>query len=394
MKYKAYIFDIYGTLFYNKDNNNLERKDKIINGFVKLNKNLNKLLKLNNNKKYLNGINNKYDKKNKNNKNYKNIKSYNNKNLINVEPEDNYRELINLIKLTHKRIKEKNPEIIQPEINIIKFWQEFFTKLYNIDIDEKQALTIAMFFENIVNKVYLPKIGIKILKFIRNGDKDKIPFLGIVSNAQIYTEKLLLKFLKIDDLSQYFHPDLTFFSYKLGVAKPDPAIYSLLLKNLKKLGIDPSETIFIGNDIKNDIEVPARYGFKTCFINPIKNKLLQDTMEAFQSNKKIKNIINNSFINSDNNKIDNNINNININDNSDNSSNNIYNNDNNTKTNISKNNYSNNNNNDNNYNNTKTNINKNNYSNNNNNNNNGIKFPDYEVKNLKELYKLLQNGII
>lgn len=63
----------------------------------------------------------------------------------------------------------------------------------------------------------------------------------------------------IDD---YF--DELFLSYEMGVAKPNPEIFKILIE---KHGIVPSETLFLDDGIKN-IEAAAELGFKTYFVQP------------------------------------------------------------------------------------------------------------------------------
>ena len=122
---------------------------------------------------------------------------------------------------------------------------------------------MRFFFEDQINKVTLPDESIKVLTFL----KSKNIYQGIVSNAQFYTEIFLKRALKVDELDFYFNPELVFFSYKLGVAKPDPKIYKNLIASLSKFNIKPENTLFIGNDFENDILNPHNYGFKTAFIN-------------------------------------------------------------------------------------------------------------------------------
>lgn len=268
MKYKGYIFDIYGTLFFQRRKNKLNKKDKILKG-AKVIKNLLK-------KRYLKKlllINKSY--------NYSKIK--NKIELINKE--EFYTNFINLVKKIHEEIKRKTPDIIQPELEIREFWIRFFKDYYELTIDLSIAEEIAYIFENKVNNVYLPYYGKKVLNILKKfKDENKI-VIGIVSNAQFYTIKTLEYFLKTDNIFNYFNKDISLFSYKLGRAKPDPYVYEILIKNLNNLGIKVNESIFIGNDIVNDIKIPSRYGFNTCFLNPDSKDFLQDTMESYESNK-------------------------------------------------------------------------------------------------------------
>ncbi|MGV8827546.1 MAG: HAD family hydrolase [Breznakibacter sp.] len=63
-------------------------------------------------------------------------------------------------------------------------------------------------------------------------------------------------------IGDYF--DELFLSYEMGVAKPNPEIFKILIE---KHGIVPSETLFLDDGIKN-IEAAAELGFKTYFVEP------------------------------------------------------------------------------------------------------------------------------
>ncbi|MBW1867325.1 MAG: HAD family hydrolase, partial [Deltaproteobacteria bacterium] len=60
-----------------------------------------------------------------------------------------------------------------------------------------------------------------------------------------------------------FEKDLTFFSCNLGCAKPSRIIFNLAVKSLKRKKIAPGTTLYVGNDMLNDIYPAARAGMKT-----------------------------------------------------------------------------------------------------------------------------------
>ncbi len=63
-------------------------------------------------------------------------------------------------------------------------------------------------------------------------------------------------------IHDYF--DKLFLSYELGVAKPDPEIFRILIE---KHGVVPEETLFFDDGIRN-IEAAQKLGFKTYFVKP------------------------------------------------------------------------------------------------------------------------------
>lgn len=87
--------------------------------------------------------------------------------------------------------------------------------------------------------------------------------LGIISNAQFYTPLLFCALLgqTIDEIG--FEPDLSVWSYKELIGKPSTELFEIAKTSLAKRGISPSETLFIGNDMRNDIWPAHHVGFKT-----------------------------------------------------------------------------------------------------------------------------------
>lgn len=81
--------------------------------------------------------------------------------------------------------------------------------------------------------------------------------LGLLSNAQCNTMPSLGK------CAALFQPDLTILSYQHGMAKPSPELFELLATRLAGRGIQPAETLYIGNDPLHDIEPAAARGFRT-----------------------------------------------------------------------------------------------------------------------------------
>jgi putative hydrolase of the HAD superfamily len=87
--------------------------------------------------------------------------------------------------------------------------------------------------------------------------------LGIISNAQFYTPFLFEWFLDADTTALGFDPRLTVYSFQHGVAKPSLLLFQLAARRLKRFGIAPHETAFIGNDVFNDIAPSLETGFQT-----------------------------------------------------------------------------------------------------------------------------------
>ena len=80
--------------------------------------------------------------------------------------------------------------------------------------------------------------------------------LGIVSNAA-YLPRLMRQQVSALGLAPYF--DALSFSSEVGVRKPHPEIYA---DALKKLGADPSRTLFVGDRVLEDVQGPKALGMR------------------------------------------------------------------------------------------------------------------------------------
>ena len=87
--------------------------------------------------------------------------------------------------------------------------------------------------------------------------------LGIVSNAQFYTPLLFSAFLGKSHAACGFPEDLCVWSYKEREGKPSQALYQKLKDNLLKASVGAGETLYVGNDLRNDIWPAQRLGFRT-----------------------------------------------------------------------------------------------------------------------------------
>jgi len=87
--------------------------------------------------------------------------------------------------------------------------------------------------------------------------------LGIVSNAQFYTP-LLFPALLGNALQEFaFMESCCIWSYKEREGKPSTGLYQKLKGRLHLEGISPSEVLYVGNDLRNDIWPAGQLGFRT-----------------------------------------------------------------------------------------------------------------------------------
>jgi putative hydrolase of the HAD superfamily len=97
-----------------------------------------------------------------------------------------------------------------------------------------------------------------VLPTVTNLSTKKIP-TGIVTNALRNDYEQILRRLRIE---QYF--DIVVGTDDCRAAKPDPRIFEYALE---KLNLEPSETIFVGDDVRRDYEGSKKAGMKPLLIS-------------------------------------------------------------------------------------------------------------------------------
>lgn len=152
-----------------------------------------------------------------------------------------------------------------PEVDIRDIWKTVMDRMTMDGAignpNSHEGITrLALEYECRVNPVW-PMPGLEgALAELRSRDM----VLGIVSNAQFYTP-IFLRILLNETLEDTgFDPELCVWSYLMKEAKPSIRLYeqsAILLK--KKYGVSPSQTLYVGNDMLNDIWPAARIGFRT-----------------------------------------------------------------------------------------------------------------------------------
>ncbi len=87
--------------------------------------------------------------------------------------------------------------------------------------------------------------------------------LGLISNAQFYTVPILEEALGASLTELGIDPDLCCFSYLERRAKPDPCLFEILRDKFARRGIPAANVLYIGNDVRNDIDPARATGFRT-----------------------------------------------------------------------------------------------------------------------------------
>ncbi len=88
--------------------------------------------------------------------------------------------------------------------------------------------------------------------------------LGLVSNAQFYTPLLFPALWGREAGELGFAPELCVWSYEAAESKPSPRLFPQILARLReKHGITPAQTVYVGNDLRNDVWTAQREGCRT-----------------------------------------------------------------------------------------------------------------------------------
>ena len=155
--------------------------------------------------------------------------------------------------------------IEHPEVDVVRIWREVVARLSasaaldQEDWTEEQLERLAIEYECRANPVW-PMPG---LRECLAGLAEKRLLLGIVSNAQFYTPRLFEALLGATPEELGFDPTLQYYSYQHGQAKPGLVLHQMAADSLADRGIEPSEALYVGNDMLNDIYPASRVGFRS-----------------------------------------------------------------------------------------------------------------------------------
>ncbi len=135
-----------------------------------------------------------------------------------------------------------------PEIDLRVLWREILALEPGTDTAPLvEALEAAWH-----PATQMPGVADTIQRLARSGIS-----LGLLSNAQCNT------LISLGGLKDFFAPELTLLSYQHGIAKPSPELFEIIAERLAGRGISPAETLYIGNDPLHDILPAAAAGFRT-----------------------------------------------------------------------------------------------------------------------------------
>ena len=188
---------------------------------------------------------------------------------IRKKPRDLTVELFRAIEDEHRRLR--NDGIDYPEIKIDQLWKQI---LESDDLDSVRRFAIE--YELIVNPVFpMPNLD-KTL----TACKEQNLTMGLISNAQFFTPLLFEWFLHATPEDIGFHSELIFLSYQLGYAKPSPVPFEKAATVMNAMGLSTAASLYIGNDMLNDIYAAKQLGFQTALFAGDKRSLRLRTDDA------------------------------------------------------------------------------------------------------------------
>ena len=166
------------------------------------------------------------------------------------------------IRRHHERVRAKGIEF--PEVDIVQIWREVVGELSSgtepaVDPIGFDAARLAVEYEARVNPSWPMPGMVECLQSLQAAGMQ----LGLVSNAQFYTQHLFPALVgrSVDELG--FDQELLLFSFQHGQAKPGDHLYRQAADRLARRGIRPDEVLYVGNDMLKDVLPASRAGFHT-----------------------------------------------------------------------------------------------------------------------------------
>ena len=165
--------------------------------------------------------------------------------------------------------------ISHPEVEIRDIWRTVLEGLADATLLEKGCAgenveRLAIEYECRVNPVWpMPGLRPLLLSLEERG-----LVMGIVSNAQFYTPLTFVALCGQSLTELGFEEDYCSWSYEELTAKPSVCLYEAVLERLKRsAAILPSETLYVGNDMLNDVWAASQAGCRTALFAGDKRSL-------------------------------------------------------------------------------------------------------------------------
>lgn len=172
------------------------------------------------------------------------------------------------IRLWHKKARQNGFEY--PEVEISRVWKNIIEKFQRLELlkaddDAEKILRLAVDYECRVNPVWpMPGALETIQKLKARGFK-----LGIVSNAQFYTPLIMHALFGVSLEKLGFNPQLCVWSCEELRAKPSVELFQRVEARpsgedrISGTKINLRKTLYVGNDMLNDIWTATEAGCQT-----------------------------------------------------------------------------------------------------------------------------------
>jgi putative hydrolase of the HAD superfamily len=160
--------------------------------------------------------------------------------------------------------------IAHPEVRVDQIWFKILERSQPEPPTLNFAREVALYFERQANPKELQVRALDVLVTLKKRGLRH----GIISNGQFYTPIELSDLLgaqsrgAIRTFETLFDPRLAFFSYDLGVAKPDFTVFQRAIGVLTKDNIMPDDCVMVGNSLVNDVAPAQHMGFRTVLFAP------------------------------------------------------------------------------------------------------------------------------
>lgn len=166
--------------------------------------------------------------------------------------------------LNHYLKQAKEQGIANPEPEIREVWADTLTELTNRslisgEVKRSTVVKFAIEFEFRVNAVWpVPNLADVLDKLKNMGIR-----LAIISNSQFYTPLAFEAAIGKSPESFGFDPDLLVWSFECKRKKPDIKFYEQFVERIQQKNLDPTEVLYVGNDIHKDIQPAKKLGIRT-----------------------------------------------------------------------------------------------------------------------------------
>ncbi len=182
---------------------------------------------------------------------------------IDGNPQQGVDDYFSTIETFHQRGHRQGIEF--PEIDVVEVWRRVLEQMAGrrqIDpalVETVNPRQLAVEYEVRVNPVW-PMPGVReCLEQLRRREL----VLGIISNAQFFTPEIFPALLGASAEDCGFDPQIQYYSYLRGRAKPGTAMFQVAAEHLSRREIRPASVLYVGNDMLNDVFPASQVGFRT-----------------------------------------------------------------------------------------------------------------------------------